>query len=452
MIYALLILAGLVVGGGIGWLIASLLNAKKGTALGAVVAELRRQTGSAANDFETLRVKLSDEQAARVKAETQLAETNKLLAEEKKLLEEAKSKLTDAFKAIAGDALTSSTTEFLKLAKETFDKVLTEAKGDLGTRQEAIKGLVKPLSESLTKFDEHLRVVEKARQESYTGLTEQVKTLSSANQQLQKETGNLVTALRRPEVRGRWGEMTLRRVVELAGLSAHCDFCEQVSMDTEEGRMRPDLIVNLPTGRQIIVDSKVPLDAYLDANAADSEEKRREALERHAKHIRNHINGLADKRYWAQFPEAPDFVVMFIPGESFFDSAVNIDPALIEDASLKNVMLTTPITLIALMKTVAYGWRQEQMAQNTREISELGRELYDRMRKLAQYISDIGKELDRTTTAYNRAASSLETRVLPQARRFKDLGAATGEEIPALQSVQGTPRLITSPELLNEEE
>ena len=458
MTYVLWVLIGLIIGGGVCWLIASSHVTKKwvskleeterraSTAEGSAV-ELRREIASASDDFNTLRENLTAEQAAKVKAETQLAETIQRLNEEKILLEEAKTKLIDAFKAIAGDTLNNSTTEFLKLAKETFDKVLTEAKGDLGTRQEAISGLVKPLSESIAKFDEHVRAIEKARQEGYTGLTEQVKALSAAQQQLQKETGNLVTALRKPQVRGRWGEMTLRRVVELAGMSEHCDFREQVSVDTEEGRVRPDLIIYLPDDRQIVVDSKVPLDAYLDASTADSQEKRNDAMNRHGKQVREHMKGLADKSYWVQFPKAPEFVVMFIPGESFFGAAVDTDNSLIEDALEKRVVLATPTTFIALMRAVAYGWRQEQLAKNTQEISNLGRQLYERMRILAQYIADVGKELDKANVAYNKAANSLESRVFPAARRFKDLGSASGEDIPVLENIQNTPRTVTVPEV-----
>ncbi len=466
MIYVLSALAGLIVGGCIAWLLASARVTKKSaarldeserrastaegksSAFEGMVEELRQQSKRAAEDFDKLRASLATEQSARVTAETQLTETIKRLGEEKQLLEEAKSKLIDTFKAVAGDTLNSTTTEFLKLAKETFDKVLAEAKGDLGIRQEAINGLVKPLSDSLKQFDEHVRAIEKTRQEGYTGLTEQVKALSATQQQLQKETGNLVTALRKPEVRGRWGEITLRRVVELAGMSDHCDFCEQVSADAEEGKVRPDLIVYLPADRQIVIDSKCPLDAYLDANSAVSEEKRKEAMDRHAKHVRVHMNGLADKQYWAQFSKAPEFVVMFIPGDSFFGAAVDADHALIEDALQRHVLLATPTTLIALIRTVAYGWRQEQIARNAQEISELGKQLYDRMKILAQHIADVGKGLDKANTAYNGAASSLESRVLPSARRFKDLGAASGEEIPLLQQVQVTPRSLTTPELI----
>jgi len=284
----------------------------------ATVTELRAQGQKASEDSAKLRDQLASESSARVKAETRLAETVQRLEEEKNLLDEAKAKLTDTFKALAGDTLNNGTEAFLKLAKETLDKVLADARGDVGKRQEAIQGMVKPLSESITNFEEHVRTIEKNRQEAYSGLTEHLKLLSTGQQQLQKETANLVTALRKPQVRGRWGEMTLRRVAELAGMSDHCDFAEQVTSSAEEARLRPDLIVRLPAEREIVVDAKVSLEAYLDATGADSEETRKEAMTRHATQVRTHMNALADKPYWTQFTKAPEFVVMFIPGESFF--------------------------------------------------------------------------------------------------------------------------------------
>jgi len=464
MIYALCVVAGLVIGGILAWLISAnrvrkdmslkleeserRANTAEGgaSALDGTVVELRSQSQQIAMDIEILRSKLESEYGARVKAETQLTETVQRFAEEKKLLDEAKSKLTDTFKAVAGDTLDNSTTAFLKLAKETFDKVLAEAKGDLGKRQEAIDGLVKPLAESLHKFDEHIRGLEKSRQEAYTSMEGYIKTLTISQEQLQKETANLVTALRSPQVRGRWGELTLKRVVELAGMSDHCDFTEQVTVASEAGRMRPDLIVHLPGEREIVVDAKVALDAFLDAVASTSEEQRNDALGRHAAQIRAHMTALAGKVYWEQFPKAPEFVVMFIPGESFFAAAADADRRLIEDALDKRVVLATPATLIALIRAVAYGWRQEQIAKNAKEISDLGKQLFDRMKTLAEHIIDVGKGLEKANTAYNSAVGSIETRVLPAARRFKDLGAAPGAEIPLIQPIETIPRALTVPE------
>jgi len=460
MVYALLGLIGLIIGGIIAWLLATFRTRQKlnklleeavcrastaeGRASGLenTVAELRSQIDRASEDFERLRAKLEAEQGAKVKAETQLNEVTKRLEEEKRLLDEAKNKLSDTFKALAGDTLESSIGAFLKLAKETFDKVLAEAKGDLGKREEAIQGLVKPLSDSLKQFEDHIRNIEKNRQEAYAGLTEQLKAMMVTHQQLQKETGNLVTALRTPKTVGSWGQMTLRRVVELSGMSEHCDFTEQVSVASEEGLQRPDLIVHLPSDRVIVVDAKATFDAYREAIASDSEEQRNLALSRHASQIRSHMVNLASKSYWQQFEKVPEFVVMFIPGESFFAAAVDVDRRLLEDGLEKRVIIATPTTLIALLRSVAYGWRQEQIAKSAQEISNLGRQLYERMRTLADHLTDIGKGLEKANAAYNSAIGSMEARILPAARRFKELGAASGPEIPLLDPVNIKPRSI----------
>jgi len=448
---------GAAIGGAIAWYLASARARaaavsrvsdaeRRASAAEGGIAELRAQVESARADFDALRRSLDAEREARVKAQTQFAEVTRNLLEQQKLLEEAKARLTDTFKALSSDALKSNNQAFLELARKSLEAVVTDAKGDLGKRQEAIDGLIKPLGEALKHYEDHMRALEQSRQKAYGGIEEQLKTLSDTHQRLEKETRNLGTALRNPQVRGRWGEISLRRVVELSGMSEHCDFTEQVSVDSESGRLRPDMVVHLPGEREIVVDAKVSLDAYLKALSAESDEERQQQLKHHARQTRDHMKKLSEKSYWEQFREAPEFVVMFIPGESFFGAAVDNDPALIEDGMANRVVLATPTTLIALLRAVAYGWRQEQLAQNARAVSELGKQLYERLRTLAQHLVEMGSALEKANQAYNNAVGSMETRVFPAARRFRDLGVATGAEIPIVEPVDSTPRKLNAPE------
>ncbi len=457
MTEVLYVLAGVVAGGGVAWVLASAraravfasqLSEAQSQAIRAeaVTAEVRAQAQKADAELNTLRQELDAVRRARVEAETRLVEATRSFDEQKKLLEEARNKLTDAFRALSGDALKSNNQAFLELAKKSLEAILADAKGNLGKHQEAIKGLVNPLEEALKRYEQQVKALEESRQKAYGSLETQLQLLTSTQQQLQKETGNLVTALRTPQVRGRWGEVTLRRVVELAGMSDHCDYEEQVSVESDGGRMRPDMVVHLPADRDIVVDAKVSLAAYLEALSAESEEQRTACLQRHAQQLRTHMNQLAGKAYWEQFDRAPEMVVMFIPGESFFAAAVDCDKSLIEDGMSRRVVLATPTTLLALLRAVAYGWRQEQIAQNAQEISDLGRQLYERLRTLVEHFANVGKSLQKANEAYNRAVGSMETRVFAAARRFKDLGAASGPEIEVIEPIDATPRELRLPE------
>ena len=368
--------------------------------------------------------------------------------EKVQLLARAEDALADSFKALSSEALRSNNTAFLELARTQLERFQVTAQGDLEQRQKAVEAIVSPIRESLEKVDGQIRTLEQARTHAYSTLSEQVRSLAEGQQALRLETGNLVTALRSPSVRGRWGEMQLKRVVEMAGMLAHCDFVQQTTTTSDEGRLRPDMIVKLPGGRSVVVDVKAPLSAYLESVEAQDEVTRQAKLADHARQVRDHIRKLSAKSYWSQFEDAPDFVVMFLPGEPFFSAALEQDPTLIEQGVDQQVILATPTTLIALLRAVAYGWRQEQVAESARHISELGRELHTRLSTMSDHFAKLGRSLDGAVRSYNDTMGSLERRVLVTARRFKEHGAVASEELAELTPIDRTPQLAQAPELL----
>ncbi len=437
-----------------GWLMAQLLASGK---LAAVKERLKAEERRAA-EIEARLAQASDEaQRNGQEAQTfrnQLTEIRsrfdaetKAASEKQALLERAEIKLADTFKALSADALKGSSEQFLQLAKASLSAHTEEAKGDIEKRQTAIAALVQPVAESLGKFELRLGEIEKLRNDAYAELRSQVRALSEGQIGLQRETATLVRALRQPIGRGQWGEMQLRRVVELAGMQEHCDFEIQHTTTTDEGKnLRPDLIVRLPGGKTIVVDSKTPMDAYLDALETTDESVRDEALQRHARQVRTHIQQLSSKNYTAQFAHAPEFTVLFLPSESFFSAALQSDPGLIERGVDQGVILATPTTLIALLRAVAYGWRQESIAENAREISILGRSLHERLGKLAEHFSKLGRSLAAAVDHYNSAIGTYETRVLISARKFEDLKATPqAATIPPLEPIDRAPRLHQSP-------
>jgi DNA recombination protein RmuC len=403
--------------------------------------QLKRQLEQEGSEIAGLRKALDDERVQAVEAQARLDESARSIERQREVIELMKTEMTDTFRAQASAALESSNRSFLELASENLGRILEQTKGRLGEHQAGLEGTIRPLQETLKRYEEQLREMERVRAEQAGNLSRQIQALGVMNEALQRETASLSTALRKPQVSGSWGQMSLRRAAELAGMAPWCDFYEQVTVDTETGRLRPDMVVRLPNGRVIVVDAKAPVDAFLNALQASGEEDRKKAFAGYVTAVRAHMNGLGSKAYWDQFEESPELVVMYLPGETFFSAAIENDPGLIEDGSLRKVILATPTTLIALLKAVAYGWQQEQVATGAREINRLGREIYERFSVVADHIARAGANLSKAVEAHNDAVRSIETRLMPSFRRFKDLGVSTSRELPeAMDEIRVTAR------------
>lgn len=406
-----------------------------GAVLGGLITHIR-----AARRLEALHVELT---AARVRLESGALQD----ADRAKLLEQSETRLRASFDSLAGEALRANNELFLQLARETLGRDQAVAEGALREREAAVAQLVLPLRVALERTEAQVQALERERREAFATLRTQIEALSGGQAQLSRETRNLVTALRRPEVRGRWGELTLRRLVELAGLTEHCDFTEQLRVTSEEGALRPDLVVHMPDARDLVIDAKTPFDAYLAALEAPTEEERAQALKRHASQVEARVRELASKSYWSQFERSPEFAVLFLPGDQFLSAALAERPELIENALGQGVIITTPSTLIALLKTVAYGWRQSEVAHNAALIRDLGQELYRRLSSFDGHLGRMGQRLASAVEAYNSAVGSLERHVLPQARRFTELGVTADAPLPVLEQVTQLTRNPDAPTL-----
>jgi DNA recombination protein RmuC len=420
---ALWLILGLVIGAAA---VAALLRPR----LRALTSEAAR---AAALDRDLVKAR-ADLEHERVRGEERLA-----------TITDAQERLSASFKALSAEALQSSMAQLTELARAQLRTTQAEAKGDLEKRQQAVEQLVMPLREQLTRVDAQLLRLDQERRESRGRLEAQLRSLTETGEKLRTETGALVTALRKPHTRGQWGQMQLRNVVELAGMVRHCDFVEQTSLFREDSTLRPDLIVNMPGGKQVVIDAKAPLQGVLDAYEARDEQEREAYLRDHARLLRKHVKALADKAYWSELDAAPDFVVMFLPGEQLYGAALEADPTLIEDAMARRVLVVTPTTLLALLRAVAYGWQQERVAESAQAISELGRELYGRLAKLSGLLATLGSRLNSTVRAYNETIGSYEARVLPGARRFAEHGAVSDDaEMPALEHVTTSARTVNT--------
>jgi len=400
---------------------------------------LKEELSKKEQTIKDLDKELISEREEKVIARTELENDRKNFEEKKQFLNNAETSLKDAFKALSSDALQNNNERFVTLAKGNLNHLLTETKSEISDKQKDLKNLVKPLEESLKKFEQKISNLENKREKAYGSIEKLMTSVKLSQNELQKETGNLSSALRAPQVRGRWGELTLKRVVELAGMSDHCDYNEQPSVSNDDKRYQPDMVINLPAGRKVIIDSKVPLDAYLDYIEASTEKERKELLIKHAGQVRSRMRELASKEYWNCFKNTIEFVVMFIPGESFVSAALEHDKSLIEDGIENRVIIATPTTLVALLRAIAHGWRQEQMTKHVREVADLAKELYKRFEPFIGHVNTTGNHLSKAIVSFNHMIMSLEKRVLVNVRKFKDMGVVGGEDLPEAENIEQIP-------------